>query len=381
MRAKEKATLAMADGDVLSGWSFGAPGETAGELVFHTGMTGYQEILTDPSYRGQVVTMTYTQIGNTGVNPEDIESNRVWVNGFVVKEYVDFHSSFRSSMSLGQYLKDQGVVAIEGVDTRFITRKLRDKGSMTGVIATGERDPDELVDKARNAPGIVGRDLVEEVTCDCTYEFYQGLWRLGQGHKRPETEPRFTVVAMDFGIKTNILRMLSERGCRVVVLPAKSSGAEILEHEPEGLFLSNGPGDPEGLPYAAAAVREVMDKRDDLPVFGICLGHQILGLALGAKTLKLKFGHHGANHPVMDLETREIAITSQNHNFAVPTEFLQRPDSPAIMTHVNLNDKTCEGMRHRERPMFSVQYHPEASPGPHDASALFDRFIDMMEER
>lgn len=381
LKQKLKAWLVMADGTALEGCSFGAEGETAGEVVFHTGMTGYQEILTDPSYCGQIVTMTYPEIGNTGVNPEDVESGRVWVNGFVVKEYIDHPSNFRSAMSLGAYLREQGTVAIEGVDTRFLTRRLRDQGSMTGIIATGDHDPRELLEKVRRAPGIVGRDLVTEVTRAEPYLFYEGSWKLGEGHWRPGAEPRFKVVAMDFGIKTNILRMLVDRGCEVHVVPAATPAEAILEREPDGLFLSNGPGDPEGVPYAALAIRKVMESRPELPVFGICLGHQLLGLAMGARTIKLKFGHHGANHPVMDLATREVAITSQNHNFAVPQEFFEQKDCPAVITHRNLNDNTCEGMRHRERPVFSVQYHPEASPGPHDAAGLFDRFIDLIEER
>ena len=381
MIPKEKATLVLVDGTILPGWSFGAAGETVGEVVFHTGMTGYQEIITDPSYRGQIVTMTYTQIGNTGINFEDMESRRVWVNGFIVKEYIDVPSNFRSRMSLGQYLKEQGIVAIEGVDTRFLTRHLRDHGSQQGIIAVGDREPAELLALARRAPGIVGRDLAKEVTCDQPYEFYEGAWRLGLGHARPAQEPRFKVVAMDFGIKTNILRMLSDCGCRVVVVPAQTSAEEMLAYNPDGLFLSNGPGDPEGVPYAFEAVRKIIALKPKLPIFGICLGHQLLGLALGCKTIKLKFGHHGANHPVMDLATREVAITSQNHNFAVPNEFFTNPDSPALMTHVNLNDHTCEGMRHKERPIISVQYHPEASPGPHDAAGLFNQFIELMEER
>ena len=380
MKQRHRAYLALVDGTVLPGWSFGAPVEVSGEVVFHTGMTGYQEILTDPSYRGQIVTMTYTQIGNTGVNPEDVESTRVWANGFVVKEYIAAPSNFRSRMSLGDYLREQGVPGIEGLDTRFLTRHLRDHGSMTVIIAVGDHDPAELVRRAQAAPGIIGRDLTREVTCDRAYDFYEGTWKLGAGHHRPARKPRFRVAALDFGIKTNILRNLSDHGCEVHVLPASATAADILAANPDGLFISNGPGDPEGVPHAFAALRELMALRPKLPVFGICLGHQLLGLALGAKTIKLKFGHHGANHPVMDLATREVAITSQNHNFAVPQEFFDRPDCPAVMTHVNLNDQTCEGMRHKTRPVFSVQYHPEASPGPHDANPLFARFIDLMEE-
>lgn len=381
MKQKEKAVLVLVDGTVLNGWSFGAQGETSGEVVFHTGMSGYQEILTDPSYLGQIVTMTYPEIGNTGINLEDMESGQVWVNGFVVKEYIDTPSNFRSKMSLGSYLEEQGIVAICGVDTRFLTRHLRDHGSMTGVIATGERDPRELLEIAAKAPGIVGQDLAKKVTCKAPYEFYEGTWQLGQGHPKPKEPPQYKVVAFDFGIKTNILRMLSDRGCRITVVPADTSAREIIDLMPDGIFLSNGPGDPEGVPYAVEAVRTIIEERPKLPIFGICLGHQILGLALGAKTIKLKFGHHGANHPVMDLKTRKVAITSQNHNFAVPMEFLEHDDSPAVMTHINLNDNTCEGMSHCERPLFSVQYHPEASPGPHDAQDLFARFIELMEER
>ena len=328
-----------------------------------------------------MVTMTYTQIGNTGINFEDTESKKIWTNGFIVKEYMENYSNFRAEKSLGDYLKDEGIVAIEGVDTRFLTRHLRDNGSMTGIIATGDRDPAELIQAAKDAPSIIGLDLAAKVTCDKPYDFYEGSWQLGKGHQTPDTEPKYKVVAFDFGIKTNIVRMLVDRGCKVTVVPADTTASAVLEMKPDGVFLSNGPGDPEGVPYAAKALAQIIKKNPELPIFGICLGHQILSLSLGAKTEKLKFGHHGANHPVMDLATREVAITSQNHNFSVPVDFFEKSDCPAKMTHLNLNDRTCEGMEHKELPLFSVQYHPEASPGPHDAEPLFDKFISHMEGR
>jgi len=380
MKKKDPAILALADGTVLEGFAFGAQGESFGEVVFHTGMTGYQEILTDPSYRGQIVTMTYPQIGNTGINSEDAESRAVWLSGFVVKEYMDFPSNFRSEKTLDQYLSEHQVVGIEGLDTRFLTRRLRDRGAQTGLISTADLDPESLVEKARQAPTLIGRDLAQNVTCDAPYDFYEGLWGLGQGHQKPGKPPRFRVAALDFGIKTNILRGLSSRGILARVLPAKTSAEEVLALKPDGLFLSNGPGDPEPVSYAIKAVRKIVEEKPDLPIFGICLGHQILGLAFGCKTIKLKFGHHGANHPVMDLATREVAITSQNHGFAVPEDFFQKEGKDFELTHLNLNDRTVEGMRHRERPIFSVQYHPEASPGPHDATNLFDRFVELLEE-
>jgi len=380
MKKKDPAILALADGTVLEGLAFGARGESFGEVVFHTGMTGYQEILTDPSYRGQIVTMTYTQIGNTGINSEDPESRKVWLSGFVVKEYMDFPSNFRSEMTLDQYLREHGVVGIEGVDTRFLTRRLRDRGAQTGVISTADLDPASVVAKARKAPTLIGRDLAAEVTCEAPYDFYQGLWELGKGHVEPSRPPRFKVATLDFGIKTNILRGLSAREIQARVFPAGTPAEKILDINPDGLFLSNGPGDPEAVESAIRAVREISAARPELPIFGICLGHQIIGLAFGCKTIKLKFGHHGANHPVMDLATREVAITSQNHGFAVPEDFFQKEGKAFELTHLNLNDHTVEGMRHRERPIFSVQYHPEAAPGPHDARNLFDRFVDLLEE-
>ena len=380
MKKKDPAILALADGTVLEGHAFGARGESFGEVVFHTGMTGYQEILTDPSYRGQIVTMTYPQIGNTGINAEDAESRRVWLSGFIVKEYMPEPSNFRSQRTLDDYLRQYNVIGIEGLDTRFLTRRLRDHGAQTGVLSTEDLDPQRLIAKARSSPTLLGRDLAQEVTCEKPYDFYEGLWELGQGHPQPKKPPRFRVATLDFGIKTNILRGLSSRGIQALVLPAKTTAEEILALQPDGMFLSNGPGDPEAVTSAIEAVRKIADRKPDLPIFGICLGHQILGLAFGCKTIKLKFGHHGANHPVLDLATREVAITSQNHGFAVPEDFFQKEGKAFELTHLNLNDHTVEGMRHRERPIFSVQYHPEASPGPHDAVSLFDRFLDLLEE-
>ena len=381
MRKKKKATLALIDGTILWGWNFGAEGETIGEVVFHTGMTGYQEILTDPSYCGQIVTMTYTQIGNTGINEEDMESWRIWVEGFVVREYQDFPSNFRSKITLDEFLKKNGIVGIEGIDTRFLTRHIRLEGSMQGIISTEDFNPESLLEKLHKAPGIVGRDLVKEVTCSEPYDFYEGTWELEAGYKKDLPEPKFKVVAIDCGIKTNILRMLSDRRIFVRVVPASTGAEEILKENPDGIFVSNGPGDPAGCDYVADTIRQIVKERQDLPVFGICLGHQILSRAFGAQTEKLKFGHHGANHPVMDLATRKVEITSQNHCFAVKKEYFEREDFPFKLTHINLNDHTVEGMVHKELPIYSIQYHPEASPGPHDSGYLFDRFVQLLERR
>jgi carbamoyl-phosphate synthase small subunit len=368
----ERATLALADGRVFAGESFGARGEAVGEVVFNTAMTGYQEILTDPSYKGQIVCMTYPHIGNTGVNEEDPESRRPWAEGFVVREASPVASSWRATATLDAYLRRHGIVGIQGIDTRALTRHLRDRGAQEGVISTGDVDPSSLVAKARASTGLVGRDLVKEVSCQTPYEWHESVWRLGQGYTAPPPA-RFHVVAYDSGIKRNILRQLSAEGCRLTVVPAFASADEVIALAPDGLFLANGPGDPEGVPYLAESVRRLVER---LPTFGICLGHQILALALGARTFKLPFGHHGANHPVQDLGTGRVEITSQNHGFAVD------PDSCAAagleVTHVNLNDGTCEGMRHRSLPVFSVQYHPEASPGPHDSHYLFRRFVDFL---
>ncbi len=366
------ALLALADGRVFRGEACGATGEAAGEVVFNTSMTGYQEILTDPSYRGQIVCMTYPLIGNYGVNPEDVESRQPWVDGLIVKEACAFPSSWRGRMTLDAYMRAHGLVSIQGIDTRALTRHLRDHGAQEGIISTVEPDPARLVERARARPGLIGRDLVSEVSVDRAHEWSEGTWDLGRGYLPPPT-PRFTVVAYDSGIKHNILRQLASLGCAVRVVPADTPAAAILERQPDGVFLANGPGDPEAVPYLVESVRGLIGR---LPIFGICLGNQILGLAFGGATYKLKFGHHGANHPVRDLLSGRVEITAQNHGFAVD------PASTARFgleeTHVNLNDGTSEGMRHTELPIFSVQYHPEASPGPHDAHYLFQRFIDLM---
>ena len=366
------ALLALADGRVFRGEACGAAGEASGEVVFNTSMTGYQEILTDPSYRGQIVCMTYPLIGNYGINPEDTESRRPWVNGFIVKEACGYPSNWRGRMRLDDYMREQDIVAIQGIDTRALTRHLRDRGAQEGIISTIETDPDRLVERARALPGLVGRDLVSEVTVAEPHGWDEGTWTLARGFTTPPA-PRFRVVAYDSGIKQNILRQLASLGCALTVVPADTPAAAVLERKPDGVFIANGPGDPEAVPYLVDSVRGLIGKT---PIFGICLGNQILGLAFGGSTYKLKFGHHGANHPVRDLLTGRVEITAQNHGFAVD------PKSVAKLgleeTHVNLNDGTSEGMRHRELPIFSVQYHPEASPGPHDAHYLFRRFIDLM---
>jgi carbamoyl-phosphate synthase small subunit len=367
------ALLALADGRVFHGESFGAVGEAHGEVVFNTSMTGYQEILTDPSYRGQIVCMTYPLIGNYGINAEDVESRRPWVNGFVVKEACPFPSSWRGRMRLDDYMREHGIVGIQGIDTRALTRHLRDRGAQEGVISSVDLEPERLAERARARPGLVGRDLVSEVTIERPHGWQQGQWNLDRGYMPPPA-PRFQVVAYDSGIKQNILRQLASLGCDIHVVPAQTPAAAVLEREPHGVFLANGPGDPEGVPYLIDSVRNLIGR---VPIFGICLGNQILGLAFGGATYKLKFGHHGANHPVRDLASGRVEITAQNHGFAVDPKSVARAGLEE--THVNLNDGTSEGMRHRELPIFSVQYHPEASPGPHDAHYLFHRFIELME--
>lgn len=366
-----KAILALADGTVFEGVAFGATAEAGGELVFNTSMTGYQEILTDPSYCGQLVTMTYPEIGNVGVNPEDVESRQPFVEGFIVKEYWETASNWRARQNLGDYLKQHGIPGIQGIDTRALVRHLRDNGSQEAVLSSVDLDRDRLIAKARAWPSLLGRDLVQKVTCKEPYDWTETTWDLSRGYGKNGSDGPF-VVAYDFGIKRNILRNLAQAGFRVRVVPATTPASEVLAMQPDGIFLSNGPGDPDVGPYASI-VRELIGKR---PIFGICLGHQILGLALGGKTYKLKFGHHGGNQPVMDLTTRKVEITSQNHGFAVDVASLQ---GAAELTHINLNDQTVEGLAHGSLPLFSVQYHPEASPGPHDANYLFERFATLMQ--
>jgi carbamoyl-phosphate synthase small subunit len=380
-RERPRAILALEDGKIFEGWSFGAEGEQWGEVVFNTSMTGYQEILTDPSYKGQIVTMTYPLIGNYGVNREDLESTHPWVEGFVVKEHCPFPSNWRAEESLGNYLRRYGIVGIEGVDTRALTKHIRTVGAMRGVLSTEDLDPDSLVEKARSSPSIVGSDWVKAVTCCEPYEWGQkegtgaGLWEWGKRQMADSSvEKKFRVVAMDFGMKHNIVRHLASRGCQVLVVPAQTTPEDILKANPQGIFLSNGPGDPAALTYAIETVRAVLGKK---PIFGICLGHQLLGLAMGGKTYKLKFGHRGANQPVKNLLNGKVEITTQNHGFCVDMDTL--PVGQVEVTHINLNDRSLEGMRHRRLPIFSVQYHPEASAGPHDAAYLFDEFITLME--
>ncbi|MBD1399272.1 glutamine-hydrolyzing carbamoyl-phosphate synthase small subunit [Pelovirga terrestris] len=371
-----KAVLALADGKYFVGTSLGVAGEVTGEVVFNTSMTGYQEILTDPSYHGEIVTMTYPQIGNYGINDEDVESSKPHLSGFVVREACPFPSNFRSQMTLDTYLKQNNIVAIEGIDTRALVRHIRTTGAQTGVISTIDTDPHSLTKKAQAAPGLVGRDLVREVTCDAPYQFHQGLWDLATGYT--EVDPaaaQYQVVAFDFGIKRNILRNLTSRGCKVTVVPAATRAAEVLKLHPDGVFLSNGPGDPEPLYYVQETIRELLGK---VPIFGICLGHQLLSIACGGQTYKLKFGHRGGNQPVLNCQRQQVEITSQNHGFAVDARTLKA--DMVKVTHFNLNDQTVEGITHLEYPAFSVQYHPEASPGPHDAAYLFDQFIAMMQE-
>jgi carbamoyl-phosphate synthase small subunit len=377
------ATLALEDGSWYRGVAAGAPGETSGEVVFNTSMTGYQEVLTDPSYAGQIVTMTAPQIGNYGVAPGDAESQVPHVAGFIMREASPISSNYRADGTLRDYLTRHGIVAIADIDTRALTRVLRSAGVMRGVIATGQVDPAELVEKARAIPQMEGADLVKDVTCDAPFWWRDRAPQAGdQDHQEFAVAPgrqasrRLKVAAYDFGIKYNILRRLDVYGCDVHVFPASAPASDLLAIEPEGIFLSNGPGDPAALPYAVNNVRQLM--KADVPMFGICLGHQIMGLAVGGQTYKLKFGHRGANHPVKELRSGKVEITSQNHGFAIDPDSLP---ADTTVTHLNLYDKTVEGFRHVTKPMFSVQYHPEASPGPHDADYLFRQFLESMERR
>ena len=373
------ALLALADGSVFIGESIGAPGQTVGEVVFNTAMTGYQEILTDPSYCQQIVTLTYPHIGNYGINVEDVESRKVFAAGLIIKDLPLLESNFRSTQTLSQYLQAENCVAIASIDTRKLTRLLRTKGAQNGAIVAlkaGEEVTQVHVDKAlaaaKAAPSMAGLDLAKVVSVSEKYAFTQTEWKLGSGYGE-QTAPQFHVVAYDFGVKKNILRMLAERGCKVTVVPAQTSAKDVLALKPSGVFLSNGPGDPEPCDYAIAATREIIEA--GVPTFGICLGHQIMALASGAKTFKMKFGHHGANHPVKDLDNGRVSITSQNHGFAVDEKSLPANLRP---THISLFDNTLQGLARTDQPAFCFQGHPEASPGPHDISYLFDRFITMM---
>ena len=374
-----RAKLVLENGVIFVGESFGAEGEVTGEAVFNTSITGYQEILTDPSYCGQIVTMTYPLIGNYGVNPDDMEGSRPHVSGFVVKEYFDFYSNFRAKESLGSWLKKHNIMALQGIDTRMLTKIIRDVGAMRGIISTGDLDDASLLEKVRRSPQMTGLDLTRKVTCAGPLEWdtidTTSFALQPDLHHRSNNGTKFKVVVYDYGVKRNILRRLASYGCQLTVVPSDYPAAEVLKQNPDGIFLSNGPGDPAAVGYAIENITQLIGEK---PIFGICLGHQLLALALGGKTFKLKFGHRGANHPVKNLSTNEIEITSQNHGFAVDPESLDA--SRIEITHINLNDGTNEGFRHRELPIFSVQYHPEASPGPHDSDYLFLQFIELMKE-
>jgi carbamoyl-phosphate synthase small subunit len=369
------AVLALADGTVFRGDSIGADGAAVGEVVFNTAMTGYQEILTDPSYCRQIVTLTYPHIGNTGINRDDVEAARVHAAGLVIRDLPPLASNWRLNETLPQYLTRENVVAIAGLDTRKLTRILREKGAQSGCLMAGAIDETGALAQARAFPGLAGMDLAKVVSCEQSYAWNEAEWSLGRGYGKPG-EPRHRVVAFDYGVKRNILRKLAARGCELTVLPAQASAKDALALKPDGVFLSNGPGDPEPCDYAIRAIRELLDVR--VPIFGICLGHQLLGLACGARTTKMKFGHHGANHPVQDLDSGRVMITSQNHGFAVDAKTL--PDTVRV-THVSLFDGTLQGFARTDRPAFCFQGHPEASPGPHDIDYLFDRFVKMMDDQ
>lgn len=368
------AILVLADGTVFKGTAIGALGESVGEVVFNTSMTGYQEILTDPSYAEQIVTLTYPHIGNTGTNDEDEESSKIWAKGLIIRDLPLLASNFRNQQSLSDYLKARNIIGIADIDTRRLTRVLRDKGAQNGCLMAGENiDVDAALEKAKSYPGLKGMDLAKEVTTENVFEWNSSTWKLGEGHSTLQ-DPKFHVVAYDFGVKRNILRMLVERGCRVTVVPAKTPAAEVQALNPDGVFLSNGPGDPEPCDYAIEAIKTLLDA--NYPTFGICLGHQLLGLASGAKTQKMKFGHHGANHPVKDVQRGNVMITSQNHGFALDEDSLP---SHLEVTHVSLFDGSLQGVKRTDKPAFGFQGHPEASPGPHDVAPLFDQFIELMQ--
>ncbi len=373
-----KAILALEDGSIFRGISIGAEGASTGEVVFNTAMTGYQEILTDPSYARQIVTLTYPHIGNTGTNPEDEESTAIWASGLVIRDLPLLASSYRNEQGLSDYLKERGIVAIADIDTRRLTRILREKGAQNGCLLAGDNpDEEEALAQARAFEGLKGMDLAKEVTVSESYEWREGSWVWDEGHStRADADLPWHVVAYDYGVKRNILRMLVDRGCRLTVVPAQTPASEVLAMNPDGVFLSNGPGDPEPCDYAIAAIKELLET--DIPVFGICLGHQLLGLASGAETMKMKFGHHGANHPVQNLDDGTVLITSQNHGFAVDEDKL--PDNLRV-THKSLFDGSLQGIHRTDKAAFSFQGHPEASPGPHDAAPLFDHFIELIEAR
>lgn len=372
---KNRALLVLEDGTVFRGYTFAGRGRALGEVVFNTSMTGYQEVLTDPSYKGQIVAMTYPLTGTYGINDDDMESAAIQVEAFIVKEYQDFASNWRSNRTLADFLKEYGKIGIEGIDTRALTRHIRLAGAMRGVVATDSDNISELMEQVQAYPGLTGIDLVQHVTCQKPYRWHRGS---EHGSAKPtwlENHGGFRVAALDCGVKYNILRKLEQENCQVIVFPAHTPAEEILSTNPDGVFLSNGPGDPAALDYVIHTVRELVEKK---PVFGICLGHQVMGLAFGGRTFKLKFGHRGANQPVKDLTTGKVEITSQNHGFCVDPESMRK--KPVQLTHINLNDNTLEGMEHLDLPAFSVQYHPEASPGPHDASYLFQRFTRLMQK-
>ena len=380
---QKTAILALEDGSLFEGISIGAEGKTTGEVVFNTAMSGYQEILTDPSYAQQIITFTYPHIGNTGTNSEDDESEKVWASGMVIRDLPLLASNFRNEQILSDFLKQRNVVAICDIDTRRLTRILRDHGPLNGCIITGaelasdmEKGRELALTAARDFPGLVGMDLAQEVSCKQSYSWEEGSWDLVEGHRIPEAPGQYHVVAYDFGVKRNILRMLTDRSCRVTVVPAMTPASEVLALQPDGVFLSNGPGDPEPCDYAIKAIQEILET--DIPVFGICLGHQLLALASGARTVKMKLGHHGANHPVQDLDSQKVFITSQNHGFAVDGESL--PENVKA-THKSLFDGSLQGIHRTDKAAFGFQGHPEASPGPHDIAPVFDHFIDLMQAR